>query len=185
MHILAVDIGTGTQDVLLFDTDKEPENAMNLVMPSPTVLLAQAIRAITQTGDDLLLVGVTMGGGPCTWAVEEHLQAGHRVFAGHMPGAPILPGVLLIEAIAQTGAIVLLSRKGPPPPDRAAEHGHLVRVENVRFRKPVYPGMELRCKVELIGDSRPPLYHIKGRAFADGQLAATAEVVITVPEGLA
>jgi len=50
MQILAVDVGTGTQDVLLFDTDKEPENALKLVMPSPTVLLAQAIRAATRAG---------------------------------------------------------------------------------------------------------------------------------------
>ena len=81
MQILAVDIGTGTQDVLLFDTDKEPENALKLVMPSPTVLLAQAIRAATHAGQDLLLTGVTMGGGPCAWAAEDHLKAGRRVFA--------------------------------------------------------------------------------------------------------
>jgi uncharacterized protein (DUF1786 family) len=85
MQILAVDIGTGTQDVLLFDTEKEPENALKMVLPSPTVLLAQAIRAATQAGEDLLLTGVTMGGGPCAWAAEEHLKAGHRVFA--TPGA--------------------------------------------------------------------------------------------------
>jgi uncharacterized protein (DUF1786 family) len=81
MQILAVDIGTGTQDVLLFDTDKQPENALKLVMPSPTVLLAHAIRAATDAGQDLLLTGVTMGGGPCAWAVEDHLKAGRRVFA--------------------------------------------------------------------------------------------------------
>jgi uncharacterized protein (DUF1786 family) len=81
MQILAVDIGTGTQDVLLFDTDKQPENALKLVMPSPTVLLAQAIRAATHAGQDLLLTGVTMGGGPCAWAAEDHLKAGRRVFA--------------------------------------------------------------------------------------------------------
>jgi uncharacterized protein (DUF1786 family) len=81
MQILAVDVGTGTQDVLLFDTDREPENALKMVMPSPTVLLAQAIRAATQAGEDLLLTGVTMGGGPCAWAAEEALKAGRRVFA--------------------------------------------------------------------------------------------------------
>jgi len=81
MQILAVDIGTGTQDVLLFDTDKEPENAPKLVMPSPTRLAAKAIRAATQAGQDLLLTGVTMGGGPCAWAAEDHLKAGRRVFA--------------------------------------------------------------------------------------------------------
>jgi uncharacterized protein (DUF1786 family) len=81
MQILAVDVGTGTQDVLLFDTGKEPENALKLVMPSPTQLVAQAIRAATREGEDLLLTGVTMGGGPCGWAAEDHLKAGHRVFA--------------------------------------------------------------------------------------------------------
>jgi uncharacterized protein (DUF1786 family) len=81
MQILAVDVGTGTQDVLLFDTDKEPENALKLVMPSPTVLLAEAIHTATQAGQDLLLTGVTMGGGPCAWAAEDHLKAGKRVFA--------------------------------------------------------------------------------------------------------
>ena len=81
MQILAVDVGTGTQDVLLFDTDKEPENALKMVMPSPTRLLAQAIRDATRAGDDLLLTGVTMGGGPCGWAAEEHLKAGYRLFA--------------------------------------------------------------------------------------------------------
>jgi uncharacterized protein (DUF1786 family) len=81
MQILAVDIGTGTQDVLLFDTEREPENALKMVMPSPTKLLAQAIRAATQAGDDLLLTGVTMGGGPCAWAADDHLKAGYRLFA--------------------------------------------------------------------------------------------------------
>jgi uncharacterized protein (DUF1786 family) len=81
VQILAVDVGTGTQDVLLFDAEKEPENALKLVMPSPTVLLAQAIRGATQAAEDLLLTGVTMGGGPCTWAAEDHLKAGYRLFA--------------------------------------------------------------------------------------------------------
>ena len=81
MQILAVDVGTGTQDVLLFDTERSPENALKLVMPSPTAILARAIAAATRTGVDLLLTGVTMGGGPCSWAAREHLEAGYRVFA--------------------------------------------------------------------------------------------------------
>ncbi|MFN2289784.1 MAG: DUF1786 domain-containing protein [Anaerolineae bacterium] len=81
MKILAVDVGTGTQDVLLFDSTKEPENALKMVMPSPTVLVARAIRAATEAGQDLLLTGVTMGGGPSGWAAEDHIKAGHHVFA--------------------------------------------------------------------------------------------------------
>ena len=81
MQILAVDIGTGTQDILLFDSEREPENALKMVMPSPTMMLAQAIGDATAAGEDLLLTGVTMGGGPCGWAAEKHLKAGYRVFA--------------------------------------------------------------------------------------------------------
>ncbi|MBN1659224.1 MAG: DUF1786 domain-containing protein [Anaerolineae bacterium] len=81
MQILAVDIGTGTEDILLFDTSKEPENALKMVVPSPTRLLAASVRAATRAGEDVLLTGVTMGGGPSTWAVDEHLAAGRRVYA--------------------------------------------------------------------------------------------------------
>jgi uncharacterized protein (DUF1786 family) len=85
MQILAVDVGTGTQDVLLFDSQREPENAFKLVMPAPTVRLAGQIRAATRAGQTVLLTGVTMGGGPCSWALEDHLKAGYPAYA--TPGA--------------------------------------------------------------------------------------------------
>jgi uncharacterized protein (DUF1786 family) len=81
MQILTVDIGTGTQDILLFDSSRAPENCLRLVMPSPTVLLAQRIEFATQTGLPLLITGVIMGGGPCSWAVEGHRRAGLQVTA--------------------------------------------------------------------------------------------------------
>jgi uncharacterized protein (DUF1786 family) len=81
MRILAVDVGTGTQDVLLWDSDQALENCPQLVMPSPTVIVAQAIRAATAAREPVLLTGVTQGGGPCMWAAEEHLRAGLPVYA--------------------------------------------------------------------------------------------------------
>jgi uncharacterized protein (DUF1786 family) len=81
MHILAVDIGTGTQDILLLDTEKEVENSLKMVMPSPTVLVAGALRRATAEGRAVLLTGVMMGGGPCAWAAEEHLRAGYPLYA--------------------------------------------------------------------------------------------------------
>jgi uncharacterized protein (DUF1786 family) len=81
MRILAVDIGTGTQDILLFDSEREVENCLKMIMPAPTVRVAAAVRAATQRGTDVLLSGVLMGGGPCAWAVADHLKAGHRVYA--------------------------------------------------------------------------------------------------------
>lgn len=81
MKILAVDVGTGTQDILLFDSDKEIENNLKLVMPSPTVLVANKIRAATAKRQSIVLWGVMMGGGPCAWAAEDHTKAGRLLFA--------------------------------------------------------------------------------------------------------
>ncbi len=81
MRILAIDIGTGTQDILLFDSANVVENNPKLVMPSPTAIVAREVERATGAGKTLLLTGATMGGGPCGWAVEHHLKAGYRVFA--------------------------------------------------------------------------------------------------------
>lgn len=81
MKILAIDIGTGTQDILLFDTTTEVENCLQMVMPSPTVLVARQIQDATARGEAVLLTGTIMGGGPSAWAADDHLRAGHGVFA--------------------------------------------------------------------------------------------------------
>lgn len=81
MRILAIDVGTGTQDILLFDTTTQVENCLQMIMPSPTVLVAQQIHEATARGEDVLLTGTIMGGGPSSWAANDHLKAGHRVFA--------------------------------------------------------------------------------------------------------
>ncbi len=81
MKILAIDIGTGTQDILLFDTETQVENCLQMVMPSPTTLVARQIRDATARGEDVLLTGTIMGGGPSSWAADDHLRAGHRVLA--------------------------------------------------------------------------------------------------------
>lgn len=81
MRILAVDVGTGTQDILYFDSDLELENCPQLVMPSPTVIVAERIRRATAAGQAVLLTGVTMGGGPSHWAAMDHLRAGLPLFA--------------------------------------------------------------------------------------------------------
>lgn len=80
MKILAVDVGTGTQDILLFDSAREIENCYKLVLPSPTVRLAQQIRAATQQGVGVVLTGTLMGGGPCAWAARDHIQAGYPLW---------------------------------------------------------------------------------------------------------
>ena len=79
IHILAVDVGTGTQDILLFESGKTIENCFKMVMPSPTVIIAERIKRATERGQPILLTGVTMGGGPCHWAARDHALAGYPV----------------------------------------------------------------------------------------------------------
>jgi uncharacterized protein (DUF1786 family) len=81
MRILTVDVGTGTQDILLFDSERTPENCLKLVVPSPTVLLGQQVAAATAARSPLVITGVLMGGGPVSWAVEAHHRAGLPIFS--------------------------------------------------------------------------------------------------------
>lgn len=81
MRILTIDIGAGTQDILLFDSAQPVENAIQLIMPSPTQIIAAQIRQATASHKPVLLYGVTMGGGPCQRALKEHLAAGLAVYA--------------------------------------------------------------------------------------------------------
>ena len=79
IRILAVDVGTGTQDILLFESGKTIENCFKMVMPSPTVIVAERIKKATGRGQPILLTGVTMGGGPSHWAARDHALAGYAV----------------------------------------------------------------------------------------------------------
>ncbi len=81
MKILTVDVGTGTQDIFLYNSSLDMENNFKLVVPSPTMIIHRLIKQATQRGESILLTGMTMGGGPSAWAVEAHLRAGFHVYA--------------------------------------------------------------------------------------------------------
>jgi uncharacterized protein (DUF1786 family) len=81
MRILAVDIGTGTQDILYFDADRPIENCIKLVMPSPTAIAARRIDRASREGRAIALSGWNSGGGPSAWAVDRHLESGGKIFA--------------------------------------------------------------------------------------------------------
>lgn len=81
MRVIALDVGTGTQDLLLYDTNAVLENNAKMVLPSQTVIIANRIKAITDEGHDLFLQGETMGGGPSSAAVRAHIQRGYSVAA--------------------------------------------------------------------------------------------------------
>ena len=81
MKFLAVDIGTGTQDIYLYQSGLAIENGFKLVVPSPTMLVFNNIKEATARGEDLVLNGLTMGGGPSHWAARDHLKAGYKLYA--------------------------------------------------------------------------------------------------------
>ena len=97
IRILAVDVGTGTQDILLFESGKQIENCFKMVMPSPTVIIAERIKAATELKQPLLLTGVTMGGGPCHWAARDHALAGNTVMVTPEAGRTFDDDLQMVE----------------------------------------------------------------------------------------
>jgi uncharacterized protein (DUF1786 family) len=81
MKILTVDIGTGTQDIFLYDSQLDLENGFKLIVPSPTMIVHRRLKQATRQRQAVLLTGVTMGGGPSQWAAEAHMRLGLPVYA--------------------------------------------------------------------------------------------------------
>ncbi len=81
MRLLAIDVGTGTQDVLLFNTELSPENSYKLILPSPTLMVKRRLNSAAKGHKDILLTGRMMGGGPSGWGVKDALRAGAKVYA--------------------------------------------------------------------------------------------------------
>ncbi len=81
MRILCVDIGTGTQDIYLYDSRLDIENGFKLVLPSPTMMVHRRIEQATREQAPILLTGHQMGGGPSAWAAEAHARLGLPVYA--------------------------------------------------------------------------------------------------------
>jgi 3-hydroxyacyl-[acyl-carrier-protein] dehydratase len=93
-------------------------------------------------------------------------------FQGHFPGKPIMPGVLIIEAMAQTGGLLLLQEV----PDRDSKLLYFVAVDGARFRRPVVPGDQLKLEVSVVS-WRGDFCKLEGRATVEGQLAAEATLM--------
>jgi uncharacterized protein (DUF1786 family) len=80
MKILTVDIGTGTQDIFLYDSNLDIENGFKLVLPSPTMMVHRRLKQALPSRTPILLTGRQMGGGPSAWAIEEYARAGIPVY---------------------------------------------------------------------------------------------------------
>jgi len=79
--ILAVDIGSGTQDILVYQPGQEMENNVKMILPSQTQIVARQIERLTDEGKNIFIHGYLMGGGSSSGAVKKHLQAGYKVYA--------------------------------------------------------------------------------------------------------
>ena len=100
-------------------------------------------------------------------------------FPGHFPIDPVMPGVLIVEAMAQTGALLMSKSL-----DVAVEGKVIMSIDGVRFRKPARPGDQLRMNV-IVTKQRGDIFKFRGETFIDGKLAAEADfaaMVVTVDQ---
>lgn len=98
-------------------------------------------------------------------------------FVGHFPVRPVMPGVLIIEAMAQAAALLSFKSTGVKPDDNSVVY--FAGIDNARFKRPVVPGDQLIFDVEITHAKRN-IYKYKARASVDGELAAEAELMCAI-----
>jgi len=104
----------------------------------------------------------------------KNVSINEAYFQGHFPGKPIMPGVLIIEGMAQTGGLLLLQEV----PDRENKLLYFVAVDDARFRRPVVPGDQLRLEVTVLSwRGRGSFCKLHGEASVNGELAAEATLM--------
>ena len=106
------------------------------------------------------------------------VTANEPFFQGHFPGYPVMPGVLIVEAMAQTGAVLMSKSLDIDVGGKAI---FFMSLDNCRFRAPVRPGAVIRLAVEVL-QSRRDIYKFKGRALVGDKVAAEAEFAAMVVE---
>lgn len=116
----------------------------------------------------------------------EEMEPGRRVrarkcvtynepyFAGHFPNEPVMPGVLIVEAMAQAGAVAMLSQ-----PEMKGKTAYFAGIQSAKFKKKVVPGDVLELEVEIV-KVKGPIGIGKGTAFVDGKTAASAEMMFAI-----
>ena len=100
-------------------------------------------------------------------------------FQGHFPGAPVMPGVLILEAMAQVAGVMIY--RDMPDEEKSRKLIYFTGVENAKFRRPVVPGDQLRIEMELV-NRRNNFGKMGGRALVEGKLAAESTVMFAISD---
>ena len=108
-------------------------------------------------------------------AAIKNVTMNEPFFQGHFPGAPIMPGVLVIEAMAQAGAVLLLSELE----DRHSKLAVFTGIDGAKFRRSITPGDQIRIEVNVVS-FRPRAGKMEGKAFIDGKLACEATLTCMI-----
>jgi UDP-3-O-[3-hydroxymyristoyl] N-acetylglucosamine deacetylase/3-hydroxyacyl-[acyl-carrier-protein] dehydratase len=148
-------------DVDLFATPvKDINQIMEMLPHRPPFLLVDKILELSEVH----VIGI------------KNVTMNEPFFVGHFPGSPVMPGVLQIEAMAQTGGILVLSTV----PDPENYLTYLLKIDNVRYKHQVVPGDTLIFKLDLMQPIRRGLCQMQGRAYANGKLVSEAEIMAQI-----
>ncbi|MEO0317757.1 MAG: 3-hydroxyacyl-ACP dehydratase FabZ [Pseudomonadota bacterium] len=107
----------------------------------------------------------------------KNVTANEEFFNGHFPNKPVMPGVLMIEALAQSAALLAFLTMGQKPDENAVVY--FLGIDGARFKRPVEPGDQLKMQVEILRQSRG-IWKFKASASVDGQLAVEGELMCTM-----
>jgi beta-hydroxyacyl-ACP dehydratase FabZ len=136
-----------------------------------------AIRALLPHRYPFLLVDRILEQGDNRIVGIKNVTVNEPFFTGHFPGFPVMPGVLIIEAMAQVAGVMVLAKI----PDRDSKLVFLAGVDGARFRRPVVPGDQLRIEVQLV-HGRPTRAKLDAKAYVDGQLVAEASLMCVLQD---